>query len=53
MFGVCVGVLGARPFCFPKSVSVCFVVPIVCFVLFPNCLFVVLYFFVYVCVLLC
>ena len=30
-----------------------FVVPIVCNVLLPKCLFVVLYFFVYVSVLLC
>ena len=33
--------------------GVCFVVPVVCNVLFPKCLFMVFYFFVYVCVLLC
>ena len=37
---------------FSKELSVRFVVPVVCKVLFPKCLFVVLYFFVYVCVLL-
>ena len=51
MFGVCGVFFVLSHLLFPK-VCVRFVVPIVCNMLFPECLFVVLHFFVYVCVLL-